>query len=69
MPVRRTVNALYSSNYNIRADKSRQRVKLTSFDKLMQVTCGSIKNVRMCSEPGAKSKLAGKSSITAPDAA
>ncbi|MCO5548273.1 hypothetical protein L7F22_001730 [Adiantum nelumboides] len=46
-----------------------QRLKLTSFDKLLQVTCGSLKNVRMCSEPDARSKFATKSPRTAPDAA
>eukprot|EP00250_Pteridium_aquilinum_P012962 c21049_g1_i2 orf=459-3170(+) len=63
---RRTVNALCSSSHS--KDES-QRFKLTSFDKLMQITCGSLKNVRMCSELDAKSKLAAKSSRTAPDAA
>uniref|UniRef100_A0A5B7BQR1 Putative phosphoinositide phosphatase SAC1 n=1 Tax=Davidia involucrata TaxID=16924 RepID=A0A5B7BQR1_DAVIN len=41
------------------------RMKLTSFDKLMERTCSSIKNVRLCSEPDQKSGNSGM----APDAA
>ncbi|KAH9326517.1 hypothetical protein KI387_006695, partial [Taxus chinensis] len=45
------------------------RIKLTSFDKLMQATCSSIKNVRICSEPDSKIGLPAGNSGTAPDAA
>ncbi|KAE9446385.1 hypothetical protein C3L33_21717, partial [Rhododendron williamsianum] len=41
------------------------RMKLTSFDKLLERTCSSIRNVRLCSEPD---KKPGNSGV-APDAA
>lgn len=41
------------------------RLKLTSFDKLIERTCSSIKNVRLCSELDQKSGSFG----VAPDAA
>ncbi|KAK3003950.1 hypothetical protein RJ639_019226 [Escallonia herrerae] len=41
------------------------RMKLTSFDKLIERTCSLIKNVRLCSEPDQKSGTSGM----APDAA
>lgn len=41
------------------------RMKLTSFDKLIERTCSSIKNVRLCSELDKKSGNSG----VAPDAA
>ncbi|XP_057841139.1 phosphatidylinositol-3-phosphatase SAC1 [Cryptomeria japonica] len=45
------------------------RIKLTSFDKLMQATCSSIKNVRIFSEPDSKLGLPAGNTGTAPDAA
>ncbi|KAH9758058.1 phosphatidylinositol-3-phosphatase SAC1 [Citrus sinensis] len=45
------------------------RMKLTSFDKLIERTCSSIKNVRLCSEPDQRpGGVAGNSGV-APDAA
>ncbi|XAR57485.1 hypothetical protein NMG60_11025646 [Bertholletia excelsa] len=41
------------------------RLKLTSFDKLIERTCSAIKNVRLCSEPDQKPG----NSVVAPDAA
>ncbi|XP_042491658.1 phosphatidylinositol-3-phosphatase SAC1 isoform X1 [Macadamia integrifolia] len=45
------------------------RMKLTSFDKLMERTCTSIKNVRLCSESDQKAGGGTGSSGMAPDAA
>lgn len=42
------------------------RMKLTSFDKLLERTCSLIKNVRLCSEPDQRP---GGSAGVAPDAA
>lgn len=45
------------------------RMKLTSFDKLIERTCSSIKNVRLCGEPDQRpAGLAGSTGV-APDAA
>lgn len=66
MPLRGTLSAL-STEFSCKRDS--ERIKLTSFDKLIQITCGSIKNVRMCSEPDVKSKSTSNISGTAPDAA
>lgn len=44
------------------------RIKLTSFDKLIERTCSLIKDVRLCSEPGQRpAGIAGTSGV-APDA-
>ncbi|KAK9929771.1 hypothetical protein M0R45_026854 [Rubus argutus] len=45
------------------------RMKLTSFDKLIERTCSSIKNVRLCSEPDQRPGGATANSSVAPDAA
>ncbi|KAK9134653.1 hypothetical protein Syun_013983 [Stephania yunnanensis] len=45
------------------------RMKLTSFDKLIEKTCSSIKNVRLSSEPDQKAGSAAGNSGMAPDAA
>ncbi|KAI4388819.1 hypothetical protein MLD38_001115 [Melastoma candidum] len=45
------------------------RVKLTSFDKLINKTCSSIKNVRLCSEPHQRPGGPMGTSGVAPDAA
>lgn len=45
------------------------RMKLTSFDKLIERTCSSIKNVRLCSEPDQRPGGAAANSSVAPDAA
>ncbi|KAF3445442.1 hypothetical protein FNV43_RR10618 [Rhamnella rubrinervis] len=45
------------------------RMKLTSFDKLIERTCSSIKNVRLCSEPDQRPGGVTGSSSVAPDAA
>ncbi|XP_058089828.1 phosphatidylinositol-3-phosphatase SAC1 isoform X2 [Magnolia sinica] len=45
------------------------RMKLTSFDKLIERTCSSIKNVRLCSEPNVKAGGGAGNSGMAPDAA
>ncbi|XP_010535227.1 PREDICTED: phosphoinositide phosphatase SAC1 [Tarenaya hassleriana] len=45
------------------------RMKLTSFDKLLEQTCSSIKNVRLCSEPDQRPGGSSGSSSVAPDAA
>ncbi|KAK4741049.1 hypothetical protein SAY87_024637 [Trapa incisa] len=45
------------------------RIKLTSFDKLIEKTCSSIKNVRLCSEPDQKPGGGTGSAGVAPDAA
>ncbi|PIA51250.1 hypothetical protein AQUCO_01100235v1 [Aquilegia coerulea] len=45
------------------------RIKLTSFDKLIERTCSSIRNVRLCSEPELKASNAAGNSGMAPDAA
>nr|DAD35789.1 TPA_asm: hypothetical protein HUJ06_006429 [Nelumbo nucifera] len=45
------------------------RMKLTSFDKLIERTCSSIKNVRLCSEPDQKVGGGAGNSGMAPDAA
>ncbi|GAV78441.1 Syja_N domain-containing protein [Cephalotus follicularis] len=45
------------------------RMKLTSFDKLIERTCSTIKNVRLCSEPDQKSGGSVGNSGVAPDAA
>lgn len=45
------------------------RLKLTSFDKLIERTCSSIKNVRLCSEPDQKLGGGAGTSGVAPDAA
>ncbi|MED6167933.1 Phosphoinositide phosphatase sac1 [Stylosanthes scabra] len=45
------------------------RLKLTSFDKLIEKTCSAIKNVRLCSEPDQRPGGVSGSSGVAPDAA
>ncbi|KAK7258261.1 hypothetical protein RIF29_32840 [Crotalaria pallida] len=45
------------------------RIKLTSFDKLIEKTCGTIKNVRLCSEPDQRPGGGSVNSGVAPDAA
>lgn len=45
------------------------RIKLTSFDKLIERTCSSIKNVRLCSECDMKTSVAAGNPGMAPDAA
>ncbi|OMO94680.1 hypothetical protein CCACVL1_05882 [Corchorus capsularis] len=45
------------------------RMKLTSFDKLIEQTCSSIKNVRLCSEPDQRPGGPTANSGVAPDAA
>ncbi|KAL5778854.1 hypothetical protein ACOSQ2_009591 [Xanthoceras sorbifolium] len=45
------------------------RMKLTSFDKLIERTCSSIKNVRLCSEPDQKPGGGSGNFGVAPDAA
>ncbi|CAL9085851.1 unnamed protein product [Musa textilis] len=45
------------------------RIKLTSFDKLIERTCSSIKNVRLCSECDMKASVAAGNPGMAPDAA
>ncbi|RZC62676.1 hypothetical protein C5167_024438 [Papaver somniferum] len=45
------------------------RMKLTSFDKLIEKTCSSIKNVRLCSEPDLRAGGVVSTSGMAPDAA
>ncbi|KAJ8769901.1 hypothetical protein K2173_008983 [Erythroxylum novogranatense] len=45
------------------------RMKLTSFDKLIERTCSAIKNVRLCSEPDQRPGRAAGNSGVAPDAA
>ncbi|GMH00340.1 hypothetical protein Nepgr_002179 [Nepenthes gracilis] len=45
------------------------RIKLTSFDKLIERTCSSIKDVRLCCEPDQKPTSGAGSSGVAPDAA
>ncbi|XP_016188138.1 phosphoinositide phosphatase SAC1 [Arachis ipaensis] len=45
------------------------RIKLTSFDKLIEKTCSAIKNVRLCSEPDQRPGGVSGSSGVAPDAA
>lgn len=45
------------------------RMKLTSFDKLIQRTCSSIRNVRLCSEPDQRPGGPTANSGVAPDAA
>ncbi|KAL5993085.1 Phosphoinositide phosphatase sac1 [Asimina triloba] len=45
------------------------RMKLTSFNKLIERTCSSIKNVRLCSEPELKVGSGAGNSGMAPDAA
>ncbi|KAJ4701195.1 Phosphoinositide phosphatase family protein [Melia azedarach] len=45
------------------------RVKLTSFDKLIERTCSAIKNVRLCGEPDQRLGGGAGSSGVAPDAA
>lgn len=45
------------------------RIKMTSFDKLIERTCSSIKNVRLCSEPDQKQGGSTGTSGVAPDAA
>ncbi|EOY17293.1 Phosphoinositide phosphatase family protein isoform 1 [Theobroma cacao] len=45
------------------------RMKLTSFDKLLERTCSSIKNVRLCSEPDQRHGGPTANSGVAPDAA
>lgn len=44
------------------------RMKLTSFDKLLQVTCGSLQNVRLYGQSVAKSRGLGLGNGIAPDA-
>ncbi|XP_074269203.1 phosphatidylinositol-3-phosphatase SAC1 [Silene latifolia] len=44
------------------------RIKLTSFNKLIEKTCSLIKNVRLCSEPGQRPTGGGATSGVAPDA-
>lgn len=46
-----------------------QRMKLTSFDKLIEKTCSSIKNVRLCSESDVKAGGNAGNTGMAPDAA
>ncbi|XVF30074.1 hypothetical protein REPUB_Repub16aG0025500 [Reevesia pubescens] len=45
------------------------RMKLTSFDKLIECTCSSIKNVRLCGEPDQRPGGPTANSGVAPDAA
>lgn len=45
------------------------RIKLTSFDKLIEKTCSTIKNVRLCSEPDQRPGGGSVNSGVAPDAA
>ena len=45
------------------------RMKLTSFDKLIEKTCTSIKDVRLCREPNRRPGGGAGSSSVAPDAA
>ncbi|XP_065881118.1 phosphatidylinositol-3-phosphatase SAC1 isoform X2 [Euphorbia lathyris] len=45
------------------------RLKLTSFDKLIEKTCGAIKNVRLCCEPDQRPGGSLVNSGVAPDAA
>ena len=45
------------------------RMKLTSFDKLIERTCSLIKNVRLCSEPDLRQGAGTGNSSVAPDAA
>ncbi|CAJ1978233.1 unnamed protein product [Sphenostylis stenocarpa] len=45
------------------------RIKLTSFDKLIEKTCSTIKNVRLCSEPDRRPGGSSGNSGVAPDAA
>lgn len=45
------------------------RIKLTSFNKLIEKTCGSIKNVRLCIEPDQKRGGTVGTASVAPDAA
>ncbi|KAL5729842.1 Phosphoinositide phosphatase sac1 [Ranunculus cassubicifolius] len=45
------------------------RIKLTSFDKLIERTCSSIRNVRLCSEPDTKVGNTAGNLGMAPDAA
>lgn len=45
------------------------RIKLTSLDKLIEKTCSSIKNVRLCSEPDQRPGGGTGSTGVAPDAA
>ncbi|KAI4313394.1 hypothetical protein L6164_026380 [Bauhinia variegata] len=45
------------------------RIKLTSFDKLIEKTCSAIRNVRLCSEPHQKQGGPSGNSGVAPDAA
>ncbi|KAB2628553.1 phosphoinositide phosphatase SAC1-like [Pyrus ussuriensis x Pyrus communis] len=45
------------------------RMKLTSFDKLIERTCSSIKDVRLCSEPDQRPGGSTANSSVAPDAA
>ncbi|XP_052734267.1 phosphatidylinositol-3-phosphatase SAC1 isoform X2 [Vigna angularis] len=45
------------------------RIKLTSFDKLIEKTCSTIKNVRLCSEPDQRPGGSSGNSGVAPDAA
>ncbi|XP_061364160.1 phosphatidylinositol-3-phosphatase SAC1 isoform X2 [Gastrolobium bilobum] len=45
------------------------RIKLTSFDKLIEKTCSTIKNVRLCCEPDQKPGAGSGNSGVAPDAA
>ncbi|KNA10151.1 hypothetical protein SOVF_146960 isoform A, partial [Spinacia oleracea] len=44
------------------------RIKLTSFDKLIERTCSMIKDVRLCCEPGEKPAGSSGTSGVAPDA-
>lgn len=45
------------------------KVKLTSFGKLLEKTCGTLKNVRLCSEPDLRGASGIGNSGMAPDAA
>ncbi|ESW03281.1 hypothetical protein PHAVU_011G001200 [Phaseolus vulgaris] len=45
------------------------RIKLTSFDKLIEKTCSTIRNVRLCSEPDQRPGGTSGNSGVAPDAA
>ncbi|KAJ7282190.1 hypothetical protein O6H91_10G028800 [Diphasiastrum complanatum] len=45
-----------------------QRMKLTSFDKLIQVTCGTLRNVRTHTDSDMKNGMVGRMTCTAPDA-
>ncbi|XP_068649727.1 phosphatidylinositol-3-phosphatase SAC1 isoform X1 [Aristolochia californica] len=45
------------------------RMKLTSFDKLIEKTCSAIKNVRLCLEPDMKAGVGAGNTGMAPDAA